>query len=51
MELIDRIRAALKECGICSDEEFVAAVENMVELDIGIFTAPLREEEHEKKSA
>ena len=49
MELIDKLKSIMaQEFGITTPEELVRAVENMTELDIAPFVAPLTGEHHEK---
>ena len=39
----DKMRELLRiKYGICSDEELLEALENLPDLDIGIFTQPLK---------
>lgn len=43
MELVERLRETLeKEFGIRTDDELIRAVENLPELDLGIFVTSLK---------
>lgn len=51
MELIDRLTAIMeREFGITSPEQLEQAFENMAELDISPFVAPLTGEHNEKSA-